>query len=116
MAKGTTIRVNSSPNLLQRIKEIAQDSKELDNLSGSFWKPVGTDIKNFHPKNSVVRLRTFPDGRSKAQKIDVLTNPDGSYDTRDEVIPVQSRSAGTSWWRLITNLGSSTNKARPNTA
>lgn len=85
MAKDITLRINTRPDIIEKIKQYTIKEIPLSQLTGSFWKPQGVDLSKFHPRETVVRIRTFPDGISKAEKI-VATHNGTTYTHTNELI------------------------------
>jgi hypothetical protein len=101
MSNEVTIRVKSTPEILVKAKQLATQVTPLDDLSGSFWKPKGTDLKSFPPSEVVIRLRTFPDGTSKAEQL--TTMRDGaSYTVDSETI---LKGPKDECWQKLVQLG-----------
>lgn len=85
MDKEITIRINTQPEILTHVIEHAVSSKNLDTLTGSFYKPKNVLLENYPPNREVVRIRTKPNGESKAEKI-VVIQDNNSYQTKSELI------------------------------
>ncbi|MDY6768847.1 MAG: hypothetical protein SVW02_01940, partial [Candidatus Nanohaloarchaea archaeon] len=65
------IRVRHSDELEEKIESEAESSQELPEIQDRFYKPEGTDLPEFSPREVIVRKRTFPD-KETLVKINII--------------------------------------------
>lgn len=78
------IRTDYSPELENTIEEKAESRQELSEIKDEFYKPEGTDLPDFSPRDVIIRKRTFPD-RETLVKINIIQKPTGYTDTKEDV-------------------------------
>lgn len=83
------IRVSYSEDLKNKIESIAETREELSEIQDRFYKPEGTELSEFSPKNVIVRKRKFPD-RETLVKINIMKQSLGYTDTKQKVESLES--------------------------
>lgn len=78
------IRTDYSSELKDKIESKAESRQELSEIKDEFFKPEGTDLPDFSPRNVIVRRRTFPN-RETLVKINIIQKPTGYTDTKEDV-------------------------------
>lgn len=78
------VRTSYSTKLENRIELKAESRQELSEIKDEFFKPEGTELPDFSPRDVIVRKRTFPD-RKTLVKINIIQKPTGYTDTKEDV-------------------------------
>ena len=78
------VRTSYSTELENRIESKAESRQELSDIQDEFFKPEGTELPDFIPRDVIVRKRTFPD-RETLVKINIIQKPTGYTDTKEDL-------------------------------
>jgi len=78
------VRVKYSEKLEKMIESKAESRQELSEIRDQFYKPKGTELSEFSPKNTIVRKREFPE-RGTLAKINIIKKPLGYTDTKEDL-------------------------------
>ena len=78
------IRVDYLSELEDEIESKAESKQELSEIRDEFYKPEGTELPDFSPRDVIVRKRTFPD-RETLVKINIIQQSLGYTDTKEDV-------------------------------
>ncbi len=78
------VRVDYSTGLEDKIGSKADSRQELSEIRDQFYKPNGTKLSDFSPRDVIVRKRTFPEKKTLV-KINIIQKPLGYTDTKEDV-------------------------------
>lgn len=77
------VRIKYSPEFENKIDSKAESKEELSEIKDRFFKPKGSDLSDFSPREVIIRNRIFPD-RETLVKINIIQTETGYTDTKED--------------------------------